>query len=162
MSKLRVVFDCNVFWRAYFSRMGVGHKCYLLIVDGKIDHFVSSATVDEMIEVLSREDTLAQFPEYNLNDVAGFVKYVVSISTLVKNVPNKVKLPRDVDDEPYLDLAIESEADFLVTTDRDLLDLMTGTDTESKQFRQRFRNLKIVRPDEFLQIVSEDELSLEL
>ncbi|MGH9949706.1 MAG: hypothetical protein ACRD6X_21265 [Pyrinomonadaceae bacterium] len=59
-----------------------------------------------------------------------------------------------------MNLAIAVNADYLVTTDRDMLDLMTGIDLESKQFRQRFRGLKIVHPNEFLKLMSELELSL--
>lgn len=159
---LRVVFDCNVFWKAFFSRTGAGYWCYRLITDGKVvRHFFSPTTVDELIEVLSREETLEKFPEYDSDDVGEFVRYVVSISKLVRNVPHQVELPRDKDDESYLDLAVAVDADYLVTSDKDLLDLMTRIDTESKQFRQRFRHLKIVRPDEFLKIIFETGLSLE-
>ena len=42
--------------------------------------------------------------------------------------------------------ATGGNADYLVSRDKDLLDLMTGTELESKQFRQRFRFLNIVDP----------------
>ena len=124
-------------------------------------HFVSTTTVDELVNVLSRAEYLSKFPEFGIADVEGFVRYVVSASTLIKNVPHVFDLKRDSNDEPYLDLAIATEADYLVTSDRDLLDLMTGFDAASKEFRQRFRHLKIVRPDEFLKVISETDLSLE-
>ena len=57
-------------------------------------------------------------------------------------------------------MAVEIDADFIVTWDKDLLDLMIGIDVESKEFRQKFRSLKIVEPIEFLKII-EDRLSLE-
>jgi putative PIN family toxin of toxin-antitoxin system len=155
-----VVFDCNVFWRAFFSRTGVGHECYRLIVEKKVIHFVSSTTVDELVAVLSRPETLSKFTDLDSDDVEEFVRYVVSISSLVRSVPHVFDLPRDVDDEPYIDLAIAADADYLVTSDRDLLDLMFGIDDASKEFRQRFRNIKVVRPDEFLRIIAETGLSL--
>ena len=156
----RVVYDCNVFWRAFFSSSGVGHECYRLLAEKRVLHFASPATVDELIEVLSRADTLSRFPGSNAEDVEEFVRYVVSISSLVKTVPHVFDLPRDVDDELYVDLAVAVEADYLVTFDRDLLDLMTGFDDASKEFRQKFRNIKVVRPDELLKIISETGLSL--
>lgn len=157
----RVVYDCNVFWRAFFYRKGTGYECRRLIDSSRIIHFVSPETVAELIDVLSREETIEKFPQYSLNHVSDFVKEIVSQSTLVKNIPPLVELPRDVDDEPYLNLAISVNAAYLVSTDRDLLDLMTGIDTESKQFRQRFRHLRIVRPDKFLRIVLDRGLSLD-
>jgi len=61
---------------------------------------------------------------------------------------------------PYINLAVEAEADFIVSRDNDLLDLMTDFSVEAKEFRQKFRTLKIVEPIEFLQIVRERQLSL--
>lgn len=138
----------------------MGHECYRLIVEKKVIHFVSSTTVDELVAVLSRPETLSKFTDLDSDDVEEFVRYVVSISSLVRSVPHVFDLPRDVDDEPYIDLAIAADADYLVTSDRDLLDLMFGIDDASKEFRQRFRNIKVVRPDEFLRIIAETGLSL--
>ncbi len=59
-----------------------------------------------------------------------------------------------------IELAVECDADFIVSWDNDLLDLMTGIDLESKQFRQRFRGLKIVNPNEFLKAIDEINLAL--
>lgn len=38
-------------------------------------------------------------------------------------------------------------ADFIVTRDKDLLDLMTGFTDECKEFRQKFRPLKVIAFD---------------
>lgn len=156
----RVVFDCNVFWRAFFFKAGVGNDCKRLIDDAIVEHFVSADTIEELVDVLTREETLNKFPHYSSDDVKDFVWEIVAASTLVGKVPSATALPRDPDDEPYLNLAVAVAADYLVTLDRDLLDLMTGIDVESKQFRQRFRHLKIVKPDEFLRIVFEREIPL--
>lgn len=64
-------------------------------------------------------------------------------------------LSRDVDDEEYINLAVEAEALYVVTRDKDLLYLMTGYDVESKEFRQKTRPLKFVEPLEFLKIVED-------
>lgn len=159
-NKPRVVFDCNILWRAFFFETGIGSACVRLIFERSIDHFVSADTIEELLDVLTRNEMSAKFPSYSIADVTGFVGKIVGASTLAKNVPAVTTLVRDPDDEPYLNLAASITADFLVTLDRDLLDLMTGTDVESKQFRQRFRHLKIVKPDEFLQIIIDRELPL--
>ena len=69
---------------------------------------------------------------------------------MIRDVPRVFEYLRDPEDEPYLNLAISAKAAFLVSRDRDLLDLMTRHDTESKQFRQRFRFLKVIKPIDFL------------
>lgn len=42
-----------------------------------------------------------------------------------------------------------------IKRDKDLLDLMTATDLESKQFRQRFRFLRIIDPAGLLREIKE-------
>jgi len=68
----------------------------------------------------------------------------------VRNVPNVFDYPRDPKDERYVDLAAEIEADFLLTRDNDLLDLMSLSSELAKQFRQRFPRLLILNPVHFL------------
>jgi predicted nucleic acid-binding protein len=49
-------------------------------------------------------------------------------------VPKEFSYRRD-EDEPYINLAVAAGADFIVSRDRDLLDLMTGYTDECKEFR---------------------------
>jgi predicted nucleic acid-binding protein len=65
--------------------------------------------------------------------------------------------PRDPKDEKYVNLAIVAEADYIVSRDHDLLDLMTDFADEAKEFRQRYRPLKVIEPTEFLQIIETRE-----
>ena len=60
----------------------------------------------------------------------------------------------DPKDEPYINLAIAADADYIVSRDKDLLDLMTGHTKECKEFRRKFRSLKVIEPQEFLKIAS--------
>jgi predicted nucleic acid-binding protein len=62
---------------------------------------------------------------------------------------------RDPDDEPYINLAVEARADYLVIRDKDLLDLMTAYAPEAKEFRQKFRFLRVIEPPEFLKTARE-------
>ncbi len=69
---------------------------------------------------------------------------------LLRNVPKRFKLPRDPDDEPYVNAAIESGAQFLITRDRDLLELMNSDTKDGRDFQFRFPQLKILNPVDFL------------
>jgi predicted nucleic acid-binding protein len=83
-------------------------------------------------------------------------------ANLIRSVPGVFKYSRDPKDEPYINLAVAVDADFIVSRDTDLLDLMTGHSGECKEFRQRFRKLKIIPPLEFLtQMARSRNLSLE-
>jgi predicted nucleic acid-binding protein len=74
-------------------------------------------------------------------------------------VPESFKFQRDPKDEIIINLAVICEAEYIVSRDKDLLDLMTGFTDDCKEFRQRFRPLEVVEPLEFLRIVEEKELS---
>ena len=72
---------------------------------------------------------------------------VTPIAELWRSVPRIQTYGRDADDEPYLNLAIAAEADYVVTRDNDLLALATDHSIEARQFRQLTHNrLKIVTP----------------
>ncbi len=70
-------------------------------------------------------------------------------ATARPNGPAAMSLPRDPDDEPYLNLAVAASADYLVTRGNDLLDLM-----QDSAFRARCPRLTILDPVALLQILS--------
>lgn len=153
--KIKVVFDCNIIWQSFFFGNGVSAKCKKLVDDGVITLFLSSEVLEEMREVMTRPEFLAKFQTVTETMVEKYLEQLARKSVFIRSVPKKFKLSRDEDDEPYINLAIESKADYIVTRDSDLLDLMTGYEVESKEFRQKTRPLKVVEPLEFLKIVEE-------
>lgn len=56
----------------------------------------------------------------------------------------------------YLNLAVAAGARYLVTRDRDLLDLMSEPPDEGRTLRERFPNLVILDPVTFLEAVRTD------
>ncbi len=73
-------------------------------------------------------------------------------ATLIKNVPKIFVYARDLKDEKYINLAVEAKADYIVSRDRDLRDLMTDFTDEAKEFRQRFRPLKVIEQKNFYKL----------
>jgi putative PIN family toxin of toxin-antitoxin system len=117
---------------------------------GLVQLFVSKEVLLEIEDVLNRPEVRAYFP--NLSDeIAGaFLKRLRTFSDFVSNVPRTFRYSRDEDDESYINLAVAVSADFIVSRDRDLLDLMTGYTNDCKEFRQRFRTLKVIEPVDLL------------
>jgi putative PIN family toxin of toxin-antitoxin system len=148
--KPRVVFDCNVLLQAAARQKSVAASCLALAEKGLIQLFVSKEVLLEIEDVLNRPEVRACFP--NLSDeIAGaFLKRLQNFSDFVSNVPRTFRYARDEDDESYINLAVEVGADFIVSRDRDLLDLMTGYTDDCKEFRQRFRTLKVIEPVDLL------------
>jgi uncharacterized protein len=150
---IRAVFDCNVFWQIFFSSKGMGTKCWELVVNGKVELIVSADVLDEVRDVLTRPEIQAKFTQATVEKVDIFIEEILEYATFVSSVPKKFSYPRDPKDEPYINLAVNQAAHYIVSRDKDLLDLMTGYNEESKEFRQRFRPLKVVDTLTFVEIV---------
>jgi|SRR5436190_24299686 len=90
------------------------------------------------------------FPGLTTFRVESLFRRLDKRAVMINEIPRIFEYPRDPNDEPYINLAIAARAKYLVSRDKDLLDLMTATDFESKQFRQRFRFLRIIDPVDVL------------
>lgn len=153
--KPRVVFDCNVLLQAAAREKSAAAKCLNLAESGLIQLCVSRGVLAEAEDVLNRPKIRAHFPDLSDEIVGAFLKRLQQFSVLVRSVPKKFSYTRDEDDEPYINLAVAAGADFIISRDKDLLDLMTGHTDECKEFRQRFRPLRVVEPAEFLRLIEE-------
>ncbi len=153
-TEIPAVFDCNILIQAAANSRNSASACFRLVEAKVVKLFVSDKTLQELEEVLNR-DYIKEYFKYTDEVIQEFLEKVRNVAVILKNVPKVFSLPRDVDDEEYINLAYEVEALYIVTRDNDLLDLMTGFDVESKEFRQKTRPLKIVEPLEFLKIVEE-------
>ena len=122
---------------------------------------LSEEILTELSEVLKRPTIRARYPELTDEIIEDFLKGLRSLAEITSDVPKRFSYPRDIDDEPYLNLAIEAEANYLVSRDKDLLDLMTGHSNECKEFRQRFRSLTVIEPIEFLTAVRRFQTEIE-
>ncbi len=152
---LKVVFDCGVFLQGLISKSGPAVACLELVEQEKIKLITSEDTLAEIKDVLSRSRLRERNPDLTDEKVKNLIEMLLEKGEFIKNVPQRFTYSRDPNDEPYINLAIEVNAVFLVSRDNDLLDLMTAYADECKDFRRRFRNLKIVNPVEFLEVIEE-------
>ena len=74
-------------------------------------------------------------PSPNDRIVNAFLTKLEAKAILIANVPKEFHYERDPDDEMYINLAIVSNATYLVSRDKDLLDLMTSSTDIAWQFR---------------------------
>jgi putative PIN family toxin of toxin-antitoxin system len=144
------VFDCNVFLHAAAREQSVAAECLRLVEKGFVRLYLSEAVLAEVEDVLTRPEIRNHFQTLTDEIVAAFLLKLRRSSQLIRRVSKAFSYSRDPDDEPYINLAVEARAAFLVSRDKDLLDLMTTQTTEAKQFRQRFRPLRVIEPLEFL------------
>ena len=139
------VFDCMVFLQAATNDRGPAFACLSLIEAGDVRLYVSPPILAEIRDVLTRPKIQVKFPHLTPVRVDILVQKIAAIATVVNDVPDCGVLIRDLGDLPYLNLAVASKVNYIVTRDKDLLDLM-----EDASFVSTYAPLRIVDPVRFL------------
>jgi putative PIN family toxin of toxin-antitoxin system len=149
----RVVFDCGVLLQAAGSPTGPAARCAQAIDTAAAILCLSDAAKAEVWEVLDRPNVRKKFRHLTDERVAEFRAWMERVSVRIDPVPALFTLTRDPDDSQYLNLAIAAGATLVVSRDNDLLDLMTGTDSDAVTFRTSYPEIVILDPAAFLRIV---------
>jgi putative PIN family toxin of toxin-antitoxin system len=148
-SQPRAVFDCMVFLQASARPTGPAARLFVDFVErGRLELCISDAILEEVRDVLGRPRIRAKNPAITDDFVAKFFSRIKQVASRLEPVPHVFTLPRDPDDEPYLDLAIAVAADYLVTRDKDLLDLMLDP-----LFCAHYPRLTVLNPAAMLRIL---------
>jgi putative PIN family toxin of toxin-antitoxin system len=129
---------------------GPARACFRLVEEGRVTLLVSTEILAEVRDVLTRPKIQRKFPLLSAGWVETFVGNVESKAVLLAEIPRAFTLERDPKDEPYLNLALAAGANYLVSHDRDLLDLMAD-----EHFRRRYPALNILDPPAFLRAVAQ-------
>jgi uncharacterized protein len=134
-----------VFVQALANKKGPACACYDHVRSGRLVLCVSLDVMAEAGDVLSRPKVRRKLLALTDKAVEAFLQDVLNRAVMLSHVPETFKLERDPKDERYINLAIASTAAYLVTWDRDLLDLM-----DDKGFRRQFPGLTILEPPALL------------
>ncbi|MBK8812708.1 MAG: putative toxin-antitoxin system toxin component, PIN family [Acidobacteria bacterium] len=152
MSEIPItVYDCGVFLQGLLSKAGPAVACLELVEQDRIRLVMSEAVLGEIKDVLSRPLLRERNPNLTDEKVENLIDLILERAEFVENVPPHFSCSRDPNDDQYLNLAIETEAVFLVSRDNDLLDLMTDFTAEARDFRRRHRRIKVLDPVKFLE-----------
>jgi putative PIN family toxin of toxin-antitoxin system len=146
----RVVFDCNLFVQGIANRNSPARQALRLFFNGDISLFVSEPIVREVREVLNRAQLRRKLPGINDRIVNAFLTKLEAKAILIANVPEEFHYERDPDDEMYINLAVVANASYLVSRDKDLLDLVTTSTDIARQFRSRYPFLRIMTAADFI------------
>lgn len=142
------VFDCVAFVQAVLSGRGPAFACLLLAEEKQFTLYLSPEILDEVKRTLDKPALRRKYATLTDERIASFLDWVVNFGTVVQNSPQVFSHRRDPKDEPYLNLAIATQAPFLVSRDKDLLDLM-----KDEEFRKACPGLTIIDPVAFLKHV---------
>jgi len=141
-TRIAVVFDTNIIVGQLLAktRRSANARVYdLWLVKRQLQLIVSEPIVTEYLELLERigveTENIARFHERLLNSP------IVTQTNLGKRFNDS----RDADDNVMLDTAQAGRAKFLITNDRDLLEI-------SDEAKRKF-SFQIVKPSEFLNLM---------
>jgi putative PIN family toxin of toxin-antitoxin system len=130
---IRAVYDCNVILSG-IGWNGSARKCLKLVAQRRVFLFVTDEILAEYESVIP--ETLAEeVPEVDPHPKLAWIK---SKSRRVEASPLGKRRSRDAKDDVYLAAALGASAEYVVTYDKDLLDL-------DKPF-----GIETIRPAEFL------------
>lgn len=147
---VRAVFDCMLFLQAATNEAGPAFACFRLVDEGKLTLCVSPEVLAEVRDVLSRPSIRKKFPHLTDERADEFLQSVAAKGVVLDNSPQAFSYARDPGDEPYINLAIAANAGYLVSRDRDILDL-AGDET----FRNSYPGLSILDPASLLRELSQ-------
>ncbi len=139
---MRVVLDTNVIISATLIRGGNEDQILRAWKSGAFDLVLSPEILEETGRALLYEK-LQKFRWMTETEIVALIQGLAQGSVLVSGQV-AVDACRDPDDNKFLAAAIEAKASFVVTGDRDLLDL------------KNYRNVQIIRPAKFLRMIRKE------
>jgi len=138
---VRVVLDTNVVVSAYLVPTGKPARILSLGRQGKIDICLSEDILVEIKRTLLRPK-LQKIHKATPQEIDRFLRAFMEVVNLVPGTMEVDEVDADPDDNKVLACALEGEADFIVSGDHHLTDIVS------------FRGIPIVKPDAFLGIIA--------
>lgn len=134
---LNIVIDTNQFLSGFIYH-GMIRTVFDLVLDNKLKLYVSKGLKTEVLKKLQEFEVSRQ--------VQKEVMYFMETRGILIEPTVKVDVCRDKEDNFVLELAESSNADDLITRDKDLLNLYTWKQT------------KILKPEDFLPLLREKKI----
>jgi putative PIN family toxin of toxin-antitoxin system len=135
MNHKLIVIDTNILISAALSPDGTARKAL-----DKVYQQFKIAQSEETYQELSTRIYKPKFDKYISNtERQDFLEVVKKYSQFIE-IKSQINICKDADDNKFLDLAKDSNAEFLITGDQDLLSLKTLAEYQNQ----------IITPREFL------------
>jgi hypothetical protein len=125
----RLIIDTNL-WISFLIGKEL-HYLQELIVDDRIKLIISDQLIEELTNVTSREKLRKYFNPEKVSDLISLLN-IISENVKIDQIDTVCRDPKD---DFLLALAKESKADFLITGDKDLLELGVYSKTKILTFK---------------------------
>ena len=148
-----VVYDCNVYFQALVSGAGPASACVKLALDAKVSLFCSRVIIAEVRRISDYPHLRAKFRQLTDQRIDDLISAIERAASFIDMVPAVFSYDRDPTDAHYINLALATRSKYVVSRDKDLLDLMDLARSTALEFKTRFPGLEIIDPAELLRRV---------
>lgn len=122
---MKIIIDTNVVISGTFFG-GYPRKIIEAVVNDKVSAYASKSIINEYKEIVDEMISMKQ-GKLNKNILDPFIQKLIIIKPT-----SKIKLSRDKDDDKFIECAIDAKASYIVSGDKDLLDI------------KKYKNVEIV------------------
>jgi putative PIN family toxin of toxin-antitoxin system len=125
---------------------GRQHATLTTLSNGQVRVAISQTLLNEVRGIFFRPELQQRLPSLTPRHAAGILKKIVELAELLPDVPARFSLPQHPKDDHLFDLAIQAQADYLVTWESRLLKLQSADTPEAQRLRQLAPKLTILTP----------------
>lgn len=137
---IRAVLDTNILVSAIINiESSVAQEIYQGFINKRFLLIVSPSLLAELEDVLNR-DRVMKLHKHPTESLQKITNELASLSYIVPG-KTKIKVVRDPDDDKIIAAAVEGNVGFIVSRDKDLLDL------------EEYLGIKIITPEKFMGIL---------
>lgn len=141
---IRAVIDVNTLVSAIINKpLSVSQEIYQNFISKHFLLIVSPSLLAEVEDVLNR-DRIMKLHKHSSKSLQKIISQLANLSYIM---PGKIEIEivRDPNDDKIIIAAVEGNADYIVSRDKDLLDL------------KEYQGIKIITPEEFMGILRAEE-----
>ena len=131
---MKVVFDTNIYISAFIIPGGNAEKAYLYAVDGDFEPCTSVAILTELARKLDEKFG------WEKDRIEQLITSISNLAATFKTSP-RLKVLSDDPDNRILECALDATAEFVITGDKNLLDLT------------RYKDIEIIKLSAFLKML---------
>lgn len=143
---IRAVLDTNVLIAAVINvKASVTQEIYQNFIALHFQLIISSHILEEVEELINRERIIKRH-QRTTTERKAIISELKSLSYIVPG-SIKVEVTRDPDDNKVISAALDGGANYIVSRDKDLLDL------------KEYRGIRIIIPEEFMKILRKEKKS---
>ncbi len=140
---IRVVFDTVIFVRALLGSRNFSGRL-IFEYSNNYQLFLARPLVEEIIEVLGRKEIIKRFHLRQSNYPKAMARLLKSINSAeIVKIGKISSISRDPKDDKFLAAAQTADANYLISADKDLLDL------------KEYQGIQIIDAETFLKILEE-------